>query len=122
VLIQVLMVGLVIAFPQMVMVYKAGETKLDIKQIQIIVPEEQPAPGAPGQGGAAGTPGGQEQEDAEKALEKALGGGAPAPEDSKAPDQKGAAPAPATPSPSSEQEDAMKALERAMQPQSPPPK
>ena len=121
VLIQVLMVGLVIAFPQMVMVYKAGETKLDIKQIQIIVPEEQPAvPGAPGQGGAGGVPGGQEQEDAEKALEKALGGGAGAPQDSKASDKKDGEPAAS--SPSSEQEDAMKALERAMQPQSPAPK
>src|SRR5690349_9662710 len=114
VLIQVLMVGLVIAFPQMVMVYKAGETKLDIKQIQIIVPEEQPAvPGAHGQGGAGGVPGGQEQEDAEKALEKALGGGAGAPQDSKASDKKDGEPAAS--SPSSEQEDAMKALERAMQ-------
>ncbi len=36
------MIGLVIAFPQMVMVYKAGEKKFDIDKIQINVPEEQP--------------------------------------------------------------------------------
>ncbi len=76
VLIQVLMVGLVIVFPQMVLVYKAGEAKYDINKIQIIVPEQQPL--APGKSG--GPPSVmQQQEDAEKALERALGGGNDAP-------------------------------------------
>ena len=38
VLIQVIMIGLVIAFPQMVMVYKAGESKVDPSKIQIQLP------------------------------------------------------------------------------------
>jgi len=38
VLIQVVMIGLVIAIPQMVMVYKAGETKVDPSKIQIQLP------------------------------------------------------------------------------------
>ena len=53
VIIQVVMIGLVIAFPQMVMVYKAGEKKFDINKIEIIVPEEQPI-FPPGPGGANG--------------------------------------------------------------------
>jgi tripartite ATP-independent transporter DctM subunit len=76
VLIQILMVGLVIAFPEMVLVYKAGEKKIDIKSIQIIVPEEQPAfPATPGDAKAPEAGGAAEQDAAEKALEKALGGG-----------------------------------------------
>ena len=115
VLIQVLMVGLVIAFPQMVLVYKAGEAKYDINKIQIIVPEQEPLhPGATRPGGSVM----REQEDAEKALERAFGGGdgAPAKGESK-PQTPGGASAPDAnaPSPSSEQDDAMKALERAMQ-------
>jgi hypothetical protein len=116
VLIQVVMVGLVIAFPQMVLVYKAGEAKYDINKIQIIVPEATPlTPG--GKGGA------QQQEDAEKALERAFGGGndapaakEPAPGGTHPPAAGEGAPPPASePAPSSEQEDAMKALEKAMQ-------
>ncbi|HET9669347.1 MAG TPA: TRAP transporter large permease subunit [Casimicrobiaceae bacterium] len=118
VLIQIVMVGLVIAFPQMVLVYKAGEAKYDINKIQIIVPESTPlVPG--GKGGA------QQQDDAEKALERAFGGGAgepaqkdqpnaPAPDATNAPSNESAPPA-NEPAPSSDQEDAMKALERAMQ-------
>jgi TRAP-type mannitol/chloroaromatic compound transport system permease large subunit len=123
VLIQVLMIGLVIAFPQMVLVYKSGEKKIDLKSIQIIVPEEQPAfPATPGDakapiGGAA------EQEAAEKALEKALGGGSddaakggtPAPEApgaTKAPEGSGEA-APAIPAP----EDPTKGFEKALREQ-----
>jgi tripartite ATP-independent transporter DctM subunit len=91
VIIQVLMIGLVIAFPQMVLVYKAGEKAYDINTIQIIVPEEAPLfPREPGVKGAARPrSGAQEQDDAEKALERALGGGADqaAPkEEPKAPD------------------------------------
>src|SRR5512133_3847921 len=44
VIIQVIMVGMVIAFPQMVMVYKSGEKQYDINKIQIIVPEQQSSP------------------------------------------------------------------------------
>ncbi|HEX8740533.1 MAG TPA: TRAP transporter large permease subunit, partial [Casimicrobiaceae bacterium] len=69
--IQIIMVALVIAFPQMVLVYKSGQPTVDINKVQIIVPEESPVtlPGsAPGAGGAE-----SEQERAEKALEKAFG-------------------------------------------------
>src|SRR5215813_476525 len=38
VIIQIIMIGLVIAIPQMVMVYKAGETKVDPSKIQIQLP------------------------------------------------------------------------------------
>ncbi len=92
--IQVIMIGLVIAFPQMVMVYKASEKKYDINKIQIILPDEQPV--APAAAGAAKGPaqppsGSQEQEDAEKALEREFNGGNPQPpapggEPPKAPD------------------------------------
>jgi tripartite ATP-independent transporter DctM subunit len=123
VLIQVVMIGLVIAFPQMVLVYKAGETKYDINKIQIIVPEEKPFfPAAPSKGGAR--TGAQEQDAAEQALERAFGGGASAP----APKGEPNAPAPTEspppsdePPPSSEQDEAAKALERAMQGSPAPP-
>ena len=121
VVIQVIMIGLVIAFPQMVMVYKAGEKKFDIDKIEIIVPQEQPI-FPPGPGGATGTQpspsgGAAQQEDAEQALERAFGGGSAAPEQkdgSKAPD---AAPGSA-PGPSEQDEDA-KALDRALREQMP---
>src|SRR6185437_482036 len=95
VLIQILMVGLVIGFPQMVLVYKSGVAKYDINKIQIIVPEEAPAfpEGAKGGGQAPAAPG--EQQDAEKALERAFGGGGnePAPKDqTQSPAQPQAAP------------------------------
>jgi len=74
VLIQIVMIALVISFPQMVMVYKASEKAFDIKKIQIIVPEDQSGPGSqPAGGGSEGTTN-IEQENAEKALEKELGG------------------------------------------------
>jgi len=111
----------VIAFPQMVMVYKAGEKEYDINKIQIIVPEQQTEPSAtPGAGQVQQqTPGGNEQEQAEEALEKALGGGAagtpnatgaaPNAPPAAAPDaQSGAAPG------TSQQDEDAKALERAM--------
>ena len=44
VLIQVVMIALVIAFPQMVMVYKSGETTVDPSKVQILAPP--PEPGA----------------------------------------------------------------------------
>ena len=115
VIIQVIMIAMVITFPQMVMVYKAGEKKYDINKIQIIVPEEQPlTPGAPDAKGAPPPSGGEEQDAAEKALERAFGNGAPeaSPQGDapKAPAGQGAESAPGA----SEQEDAAKALERAM--------
>jgi tripartite ATP-independent transporter DctM subunit len=47
VLIQIIMIGLVIAVPQMVLVYKAGESKVDPTKVQIQLPPsdiEQPPP------------------------------------------------------------------------------
>ncbi len=71
VLIQVVMIGLVIAFPQMVLVYKAGESHIDPNTIHIETPVDT-VPVLPG--GASGA-GGQdsEQQQAEEALEKAFG-------------------------------------------------
>ena len=131
VIIQVIMVSLVIAFPQMVMVYKAGEKKLDLKQIQIVVPDEQPGGGPSDK--SQPSAGRQQQDDAEKALEKAFGGS----ETPAAPETKGDAPAtpetkgdaPATPegkgaAPAAGDaivvpEDDSKALERALREQMP---
>jgi hypothetical protein len=107
VLIQVVMISLVIAFPQLVMVYKAKDRTFDINKIQIIVPEDQPSGGQPGESNPNA-----EQDDATKALEKELGGGAP-----KAPDTKGdstPAAAPPAANPNAEQDDATKALEKAL--------
>jgi TRAP-type mannitol/chloroaromatic compound transport system permease large subunit len=129
VMIQVLMVALVITFPEMVLVYKAGEKKLDINKIQIIVPEEAPLlPGTPGTKGPA--TGAQEQERAEKALERALeGNSSEAPQANEEPKAPAAtngsevAPAPAEGAPTGG--DDTKALERALQEQmqggAPPP-
>jgi tripartite ATP-independent transporter DctM subunit len=129
VLIQVVMVSLVIAFPEMVLVYKAGEKKIDIRSIEIVVPEETPYRlGPPGAKGGPAT-GGREQEDAEKALEKALGDGSdqPAPQEAPkapaAPQGTEAAPSAGEPAPAGN--DDTKALERALQEQmqggAPPP-
>jgi TRAP-type mannitol/chloroaromatic compound transport system permease large subunit len=50
VLIQVVMIAMVIAFPQMVMVYKKGESTVDPTKIQITIPDsEAPAAGKDGQ-------------------------------------------------------------------------
>jgi TRAP-type mannitol/chloroaromatic compound transport system permease large subunit len=68
VLIQVLMIGLVITFPQMVMVYKAGESKVDPSKVQIL-----PA------GGVGNTTPGGETDAAQKALEDLMKGGSEAP-------------------------------------------
>jgi len=121
VIIQVIMVGMVIAFPQMVMVYKSGEKEYDINKIQIIVPEQQQTPST-GPDASGQPPAGTEQEQDEQALERALGGGGTAPADGTkgptVPSRGPAAPdaasgnAPGT----GEQDDAAKALERAMNP------
>jgi tripartite ATP-independent transporter DctM subunit len=68
VLIQVIMVSLIIAFPGIVTGGIAKKQAVDVNKIQIEVPVEEPA-GEPGTG-----TGSSEQEDAQKALERALGG------------------------------------------------
>jgi len=68
VLIQLVMVALVIAFPQMVMVYKSGESTVDPSKMQIIIPQEQappPADAYPGQEPA-------KAEDPDKAMQDAF--------------------------------------------------
>jgi hypothetical protein len=118
VMIQIVMIGLVITFPQMVMVYKAGEKKIDINTIHIVVPEEQSSGRGAGKGTRGGTPGNTEQEDAEKALERAFGGqggGGTAPAEDGTAATPGDGKPPAAPEPgAAEQDDAQKALERAL--------
>ena len=54
VVIQVIMVALVIAFPQMVMVYKSGESTVDPTKIEMVIPQgDAPAAGADGKAGEA---------------------------------------------------------------------
>ena len=80
VVIQVIMVALIITFPNLVTGGLAKKQAVDVKNIQIEVPMEEPeAPATSGEkSGAAGQPGaesgGSEQEQAEQALEHALGG------------------------------------------------
>jgi len=95
VLIQILMVGLIIAFPNIVSGGLATKEKIDIKNIQIEIPTEESAPA-----GSAPTPEATEQDDVQKALERSMSGDKanPAPEGSdagaeKAPEPKEAAPA-----------------------------
>ncbi len=71
VLIQLVMVTLLIAFPQMSLVYKSGAPVIDINKVKIELPGDEPAkPGT---------------DDLMKDLQKDLGGKAPG--DSKAPAQ-----------------------------------
>ncbi|HTQ00509.1 MAG TPA: TRAP transporter large permease subunit [Casimicrobiaceae bacterium] len=74
VLIQIVMVGLIIAFPKLVSGGLEKKEKIDVQNIRIEVPVDQNSP-------AGG--GGNEQDEATKALEKEMGGGggseAPAP-------------------------------------------
>ena len=65
VLIQVLMVALVISFPQMVLVYKAKESLVDPTKIEIQLPPTETTPGVEGQPGSAPTEQ-QQQEGADK--------------------------------------------------------
>ena len=52
--IQIIMVALVIAFPQMVMVYKSGESTVDPTKIEMVIPQgDPPAAGADGKAGEA---------------------------------------------------------------------
>jgi tripartite ATP-independent transporter DctM subunit len=84
VIIQVIMIGIVILFPQMVMVYKTGESTLDPNKIEInIQQEEAPAPDAgTGYPGAAPTEQDQQQkaDDAAKSLQDAFKAPAAPPE------------------------------------------
>jgi GntP family gluconate:H+ symporter len=105
VLIQVLMVGLIITFPNLVSGGLEKKGPIDIENIRINVPT-----------GDTGTPGGKdsssEQDEATKALEKELGGGGSSSESKPAGSE---SPAPSGSSTgSSEQDDAAKALEKAM--------
>jgi len=91
VLIQVFMVGLIIAFPNIVSGGLATKEKVNIENIRIETPADASAPSDASSPAGAG-----EQEDAEKALEKAMGGGKEAPKATPAPaapaDGKDAAP------------------------------
>jgi TRAP-type mannitol/chloroaromatic compound transport system permease large subunit len=80
VLIQVLMVGLVIAFPKIVSSGLEKGPAQDINKIQIEVPADT---------NSQGEPGNDEQDEAAKALENALKGqGNPPPEEEKKPEEK----------------------------------
>ena len=80
VLIQIVMIALVIAFPQIVMVYKAKDTVFDPSKIQIMAPAVEETPGDQSSGTATDS---VEQDDATKALEKELGGKDVTPEEKK---------------------------------------
>jgi TRAP-type mannitol/chloroaromatic compound transport system permease large subunit len=81
VLIQIIMVTLIIAVPGIVTGGIAKKQAVDIRNIQIEVPADEP--GSSGEPGASDQPGatdqGSEQEQAEKALERELGGGSEKP-------------------------------------------
>ncbi len=78
VLIQVVMVGLIIAFPKIVSGGLDTKDKVDIQNIHIQMPSGTSTPGASTMGG-----GSADQDEATKALEKAISGGG----DDKAPDK-----------------------------------
>jgi len=84
VLIQVLMVALVILFPQMVMVYKSDASTVDPSKLEIVIPQgEAPPVGADGQPAPAQTEQqkSEAEDDAAKAVQDAFKtpAGAPAP-------------------------------------------
>ncbi len=71
VLIQVLMVAIVILFPQMVMVYKSDESTVDPNKMEIVIPQgDTPASGADGQPAPAQTE--QQKSDAEDEAAKSV--------------------------------------------------
>jgi TRAP-type mannitol/chloroaromatic compound transport system permease large subunit len=107
VLIQIVMIALVITFPQMVMVYKAKERAYDINKIQIVVPEDESAQG----GRPTEANPNVEQDEAQKALEKELGAPAAAPG---ATSPSAPASQPPAGSTDAEQDEATKALEKAL--------
>jgi TRAP-type mannitol/chloroaromatic compound transport system permease large subunit len=71
VLIQILMVGLIIAFPNLVSGGLATKEKVDIRNIRIEVPADTATPGGGDTSGGINS----DQDDATKALEKEMGGG-----------------------------------------------
>jgi len=81
VLIQILMVGLIIAFPRIVSGGLETKENVDIQNIRIETPDVESTPGASTSGGSS-----LEQDEATKALEKEMGGGEKPPE--KAPEDK----------------------------------
>ncbi len=86
VLIQVVMVALVISFPQMVMVYKAKESTVDPTKIQILLPATEMTPESAGAPGTAVPTEQQEQkseDDASKSLEDQFKTAPPSPPETK---------------------------------------
>jgi TRAP-type mannitol/chloroaromatic compound transport system permease large subunit len=86
VLIQVVMVALVISFPQMVMVYKAKESNVDPTKIQILLPPTEMTPDSAGQPGTAAPTEQQEQkseDEASKSLEDQFKTAPPSPPETK---------------------------------------
>jgi len=74
VIIQVLMVGIVILFPQMVMVYKSDASTVDPTKLEIVIPQGEsqgPAEGQPPPAGAE-QPKSESEDDAAKALQDAF--------------------------------------------------
>src|SRR6185295_15350584 len=74
VLIQVLMVALIIAFPNLVSGGLGTKEKVDIRNIQIEIPAEENAPGGETPSGSTSPSGSEEQDEAQKALERAMSG------------------------------------------------
>jgi TRAP-type mannitol/chloroaromatic compound transport system permease large subunit len=72
VLIQILMVSLVITFPQMVMVYKAKESTVDPNKIQIQLPPTEMTPGVDAQPGGTTEQQQREEEKSEDDASKSL--------------------------------------------------
>jgi len=81
VLIQVLMVGMIIAFPNIVSGGLATKAKVDIENIRIETPGDGSTPGGSPSGGSS-----VEQDEASKALEREMGGGATEQAPEKAPE------------------------------------
>jgi len=69
VVIQIIMVGLVILFPSMVMVYKSGESTVDPSKIEINIQQDESTPAA-----GSGYPGQEpeKKEDEDKSLQDAF--------------------------------------------------
>ena len=86
VLIQIVMVALVISFPQMVMVYKAKESTVDPTKIEILLPPMEMTPDSAGPPGTAAPTEQQEQkseDDASKSLEDQFKTAPPSPPETK---------------------------------------
>jgi TRAP-type mannitol/chloroaromatic compound transport system permease large subunit len=86
VLIQIIMVALVISFPQMVMVYKGKESTVDPTKIQILLPPMEMTPESAGPPGTAAPTEQQEQkseDEASKSLEDQFKTAPPSPAETK---------------------------------------